>query len=270
MERNWGLLERDYIAALLERNFGIEWMKAKIADDGTPYRLQTVLACELGTQSAHGKGLAGLLETYKSIPDPRLKIQMAWHFTFDWPLDEPKVVARFLSADAPKELRVTLLQEWAKIPSGENSLDTAWMKELHERTGIGCVCLLRAIRWLWNGWHGLGRVVKTFGSQAIDDTRRGRAGLHQAKGNPRKTPRMRRFGRRLHDALNDGPDLIEMFGEGQMTRDELLDELRGKIPGSDAHSDALERAAWSQDGVGGGARRRRAVGCGVVPSERHG
>lgn len=50
----------------------------------------------------------------------------------------------------------------------------------------------------------------------------------------------------MNHALQDGPDLIELFGEGQMTRTEFLSELHRKIPESNAYPDALERDAWQR------------------------
>ena len=243
--RNWDLLERDYIPALLERKFGIDWMSRKIADEGTPYRLRKVLAQEYGTQLAQGKGLADLLECYNSIPDPRLKIQTAWHFTFEWPLDEPQVVARFLSGEAPKELRDVLLQEWTKLPNAETSWETTWMKELHERLELDAFVYSGSYGGCGMGGMDLDKSLKLSQARAsmtLDEVVRDCI----KEGKSPEDAEDEAVRSKMHDALNDGPDLIEMFGEGQMTRDELLVELRRKIPGSDAHADALERAAWSK------------------------
>lgn len=118
MGRNWHLLEREYLPALLERKFGIDWMSAKIADEEAPYRLRTALARELGREAAQGQGLAGLLKYYNSIPDPRLKILMAWDFVNEWPIEDSRVVARFLSGNVPKQLRELLIVKWKYLPYG--------------------------------------------------------------------------------------------------------------------------------------------------------
>jgi len=62
-----------------------------------------------------------------------------------------------------------------------------------------------------------------------------------------KTPeeaRREAIGNRLHQALGEGANLLELFGEGNLTRAELLDELRLQIPGSEAYPEALEQAVW--------------------------
>lgn len=247
MGRNWDLLERDYLAALLERKFGIDWMSGKIADDGTPYRLSTVLARELGMQIAQGKGLASLLDCYNSIPDPRLKIQMAWHFTFEWPLDEPTVVARFLSDEAtPKELRDVLLEQWANPQYGPSEWVVEWMTELHERLGLDAfVKSGSSYDGCGMGGMDLGELLKASEarqSMTLDELVRDCI----KKGKSPDDAVDEAVWSKMHDALNDGPDLIDRFGEGQVTREELLEALRRKIPGSDAHPDALERAVWAR------------------------
>lgn len=118
MGRNWRLLAREYLPALLSREFGTDWMSAKIADEEAPYRLRTALARELGREAAQGQGLAGLLKYYNSIPEPCLKILMASDFIQEWPLEDSRVVARFLSGNVPKQLRELLIVKWKYLPYG--------------------------------------------------------------------------------------------------------------------------------------------------------
>ena len=243
MGRNWQLLERNYLPALLERKFGIDWMKAMVGDEESPYRLRTALARELGRQAAHGHGLAGLLGYYNAIPDPRHKIDMAWAFINEWPLDDPKAVAQFLSGNVPLELRELLFEEWESRPFGENSSEEIWIRSLHKELGM----------------DPSDYTVPSFGSFGYD------AGAAMKLTEARKLMSLEEVVRdivkegknpqeaageairiKVHDALADGSNLIEMFGEGHMTREELLDEIRREIPGSDAHPEALEREVWSR------------------------
>ncbi len=49
---------------------------------------------------------------------------------------------------------------------------------------------------------------------------------------------------RISEVMNEGTDLEELYGEGRISRRELLAELTRRIPGSDAYPDLLEREAW--------------------------
>lgn len=129
LERNWLLNEREYIAALLQRKFGTDWMLGKIADAATSYRLRDTLARELGFQAAQGRGLAGLLKFYHSIPDPQLKNQLAWNFSWEWPLGDPREAARVLGDGAPKELQDLLLEQWANPQYGPSEWELKWMRD---------------------------------------------------------------------------------------------------------------------------------------------
>lgn len=243
--RNWRLLEHEHLPALLERKFGIDWMSAKIADEETPYRLRTALARELGREAAQGQGLIGLLGYYNSIPDPRLKILMAWDFVNEWPLEDSREVARFLSGNVPKELRDLLMEEWKRLPYGENSWEEVWVRDLLK--GIGLDASEYSVP-SFSGSCGLGgmnleasmKLWEARKSMTLDEVVRDciKEGSfpQDAVGEAIRT--------KLHDALADGRNLIEMFGEGQLSREEMLDELHRKIPGSDAHTDALEREVW--------------------------
>ncbi|MFM2198496.1 MAG: hypothetical protein RLZZ505_1928 [Verrucomicrobiota bacterium] len=241
MGRNWQLLEREYLPALLERKFGIDWMKAKIADEGAPYRLRTALARELGRQAAHGHGLAGLLGYYNAIPDPRQKIMMVWDFTQEWPLDDPKAVAQFLSGNVPLELRELLLEEWESRPYGKDSWEEAWIRSLHEKLGLDASDYSVPSMGFW-GMEASLKLSEARRSMSLDEVVRDC--VKEGKNPQEAAGEAIRI--KVHDALADGSNLIEMFGEGHMSREELLHEIRREIPGSDAHPDALEREVWSR------------------------
>ncbi len=49
---------------------------------------------------------------------------------------------------------------------------------------------------------------------------------------------------KVSEAMGEGTDLKELYGEGKISRAELLQELRRRIPGGDSYPDELERQAW--------------------------
>lgn len=228
MGRNWHLLEREYLPALLERKFGIDWMSAKIADEEAPYRLRTALARELGREAAQGQGLAGLLGYYNSIPDPRLKILMAWDFVNEWPIEDSREVARFLLGNVPKELRELLMENWKYLPYGENSWEEVWVRDLLEELGMDASSYVVFSPGMEYGMD-LEAVLKrqeARKSMALDEVVRDcikeGSSPQDAVGEAIRT--------KLHDALADGRNLIEMFWEGHLSRDELL--IQAFTPGN--------------------------------------
>lgn len=247
MGRNWQLLEREYLPAMLERKFGIDWMKAMVGDEESPYRLRTALARELGRQAARGHGLAGLLGHYNAIPGPRQKIMMVWDFSQEWPLDDPKVVAQFLSGNVPLELRELLLDEWKGRPYGKDSWEEAWIRSLHEELGMDASEYTVPSMAGSCGMGGMDiealmKLSEARQSMSLDEVVRDC--IKEGKAPQEAVGEAIRI--KVHDALADGSNLIEMFGEGQLSREELLDEIRREIPGSDAYPDAFEREVWSR------------------------
>jgi hypothetical protein len=239
--RNWQLLDLEYLPALLERKFGIDWMNAAIADATTPYRLRNALVRELGRQMAHGKGLDGLLTFYNSISDPRMKILMAWEFSHEWPLDDPKTVARFLKGNVPVELRELLIEHWKQLPFQDDSWEEVWVRDFLEQLGMDGSDYVAPVGW----YHGMNilesiKLQEARQSMTLDEVVNDCVKQGSSQGDAvGEAIRIK-----LHDAFGDGPDMIERFGEGQLTREELLTAIFQKIPGSDAHPDALEREVW--------------------------
>lgn len=238
--RNQHLLDVSYLPALLERKFGIEGMKSMIANEQTSYRLRTALAAQLGRQAAHGTGLESLIKYYNSIADPKLKLRMTEEFANEWPLDEPESVARILVNEAPKDLRKMLLQKWKFSYSGPESGEVMWLKDLYPRLGLeefeysdpesghGGWSEESSKRWEARQSMAFDEVVQDYMKEGISHKDAVKEAIEI----------------KLNQAMENGPDLIELFGEGQLTRAELLDELRRKVPESNAHPIALERQAW--------------------------
>ena len=52
--------------------------------------------------------------------------------------------------------------------------------------------------------------------------------------------------RKVHDWIEEGTDLRELYSENRISRQELLDQLKARIPGSAAYALELERAAWAE------------------------
>lgn len=242
MGRNWRLLGRDDLPALLERKFGIDWLNAKIADENMPCRLRTALARELGLQMAHGQRLTGLLKYYNSATCPRLRILMAWDFAQEMPHEDPESAARFLSGNVPKELRELLIEQWKYLPSGENTMEEYWVRDLLKGLGVDASdYVVPTLGGYWGMdmeasiklWEA--RKSMTFDEVVRDMIKEG-SSPEKAVGEAIRS--------KVHHALADGPNWIEMFGEGQLTREELLNEMRREIPGSDVHPDALDREVW--------------------------
>jgi hypothetical protein len=243
MRRNWRMFELGYLPELLERKFGIDWIVETAADENAPFRLRTALARELGHKSARGEGLAALLGFYSSIPDPKLKIRMAWEFSNEWPLGETGMVAQFLSGDVPRELRDVLMEQWTRLPYGEAPWEAVWLKDLHAQLGMEPYEYTESYHSCLGGgdmgdslrkWRA--REKMTF-DELLQD--------YMKEGESEQKAVEQAIWPRVQDALNSR-NLIEMFGEGQLTRVELLDQVRRQIPESDAHSDALERAVWAK------------------------
>lgn len=246
--RNWPLLENDYLPALLERKFGIAGIMVMIANEETPYRLRTSLAAELGRQTAYEAGLEDLLKYYHSIADPELRSRMTSEFSSIWPRDEPESVARILMNEAPKELRDRLVKRWVYENFGPESGEVIWLKELYPRLGLG--------EFTYSGQASFGMCGVARMSDDEESMKRWQARQLMTfdeivqdcmkEKTSQKDAVEQAISIKMNHALEDGPDLIELFGEGQMTREELLAELHRKIPESNAHPDALERDAWQR------------------------
>lgn len=242
LERNRHLQRLDYLGALLELKFGSEWLVGKITDGEIPFRLRSSLVRELGLISAHETGLAGLLGHYNSISDPQLKVQMIWNFTSEWSLGEPESVAQFLTGDVPTELRDALLKNWANPPYGPSTWELGWMRELCE--GLGPELTRKYYDPSAKPYVVFGPSIERYEarqsmtlSEAVQDVIAEGKSPEQAAGEAIRI--------KIHQALDDAGDLIEFFGEGQLTRAEFLNELSRRITESDAYPEALEREAWS-------------------------
>ena len=113
--RNWRMADDSWTTpALLEREYGREWMMRKLHDVQTPYRLRNSLALGLAQSLAWDGDLTGLIRLYQAVLEPKFKDTIAYQIGSDWPLADPAETARMLSA-APVELRNRLLGAWAPL-----------------------------------------------------------------------------------------------------------------------------------------------------------
>jgi hypothetical protein len=170
-----------------------------------------------------------------------MKMLMAWDFRQEWPLDDPKTVARFLSGNVSVELRELLIEEWKRLPYGDDSWEEFWVRELLEELGMDDSDYVAPVDMHFGmNIQELLKLQEARQSMTLDevvnDCMKQGASANDAVDEAIRI--------KLLDALGNGPDIIERFGEGQLTRDELLETLSQQIPGSDVYSDALEQEVW--------------------------
>ena len=232
--RNRGLLRDEAIPEMLEREFGAEWMITQIGDDQAPYLLRTVLASWLGQKLARDEHLDELLRHYNAIADPKLKTGLAAGFAANWPMGDTTAIARFLTDQAPFELRLQLLAEFDRgvSPFGRSS-NPEWYKKL-------CAAMNPAVP------PEDDEKPAQPGSDALPETATFddmvEAGIED--GRDREAAVERSMSSKVEQGLTEGTDLVELYGEGQISRRELLVEIARRVPGADKYPEQLERAAW--------------------------
>lgn len=81
---------------------------------------------------------------------------------------------------------------------------------------------------------------------------------HVKSGDSRENAAAAALSRKIDDAMIEGTDLEELYGEGRISRAELLEELARRIPGAENFPDALEREAWRVTSMKSDARQAAA------------
>lgn len=233
--RNRGLLRDRAIPEMLEREFGSEWMIAQIGDDLAPYPLRTVLASWLGLKLARGERLDELLRQYHAIADPKLKSELAAGFAGNWPMGDTAVIARFLADQAPVDLRRQLLAEFGRgvNPFGRDS-NPEWFKKLRAAMDPADPPEDDQKPALSSGSNALPETA-SFAEVVEADIKDG-----QDRDDAVKAAMFSKTGQ----VLTEGTDLVELYGEGRISRRELLVEFARRVPGADKYPELLERAAW--------------------------
>lgn len=234
--RNCGLLREKAIPAMLERKFGRKWMLRQIGDDGISFRLRTALTSGLGSQIAALEGFSELLQHYNLIADLRLKTTLVSGFAEAWPMDEPAVTARFLTSEAPVELRNQLLAHLERRP---NDSDHEWFEKLCDAMGPDCVPERYRKRTAPPEPERSEPLSSTASIDQVIDVR-------MKDGMPRDKAAEYAISSKLSQVMDEGTDLMELYGEGRISRRELLEELGRRVPEAESYPEALERAAWAQ------------------------
>ncbi len=247
--RNWRLLDDWYmLPALLEREFGRAWLAQQLGDEGVPYRMRHAIAHGLGTYLAWDAGLAGFLSSYQAVTDPVLRDRLWSTFTQEWPLEEPREVARILTNECPPALRNKLLDLWAP-PQGDvfqqgsfpasYRVSVEWFKQV--RDTLEPAMVPEAIRDNKCQPWWLERLEKTKPEPASLDAS---IAALLTDGQSKAKAIVQAMTRLVAQALEQNPGLAEPYVTGEATRQALLDQLRRDIPGADAYPQALEQAAW--------------------------
>jgi hypothetical protein len=251
LARSWRLLDELYTtSALLEREFGRDWMAQQLRDDKLPYRMRRTIANGLATHFAWDAGLAGFITCYQTITDPELKDRFWERFADEWRLQDPPEVARILANDCPAAVRDKLLNDWAP-PQGTFSdfsfhppdpatyVTVEWFKQV--RGALDPSLVPEAIRdneckpW----WLELLPVAKPEPA-SLDETIK--SNLTDGASKPKAIGDA--MSRMVEQAIQQTPGLAEPYLTGGATRRDLLDQLCQAIPGADAYPQALEQAAW--------------------------
>ena len=244
---NWHLLGFcDTTPALLEHEFGRDWMAQQVREDNLPYRMRRAITSGLASHLAWDAGLAGFLTCYQTIPDPELKDLFWRRFAQEWPLDDPLEVVSILTNNCPPALRDKLLHQWAppESPFSNHSLETTnvtveWFKQV--RGGLDPSLVPEAIRnneckpW-WSNPFGIALPEPKSLEEAIHSN------LTEEASKPKEIEHA--MTRMVEQAIQQNPGLAEPYLTGGATRREWLDQLRQAIPGADAYPQALEQAAW--------------------------
>lgn len=249
--RNWRLLgDWETTPALLEREFGRDWMARQVREDKLPYRMRRIIASGLASHLAWDAGLAGFLNCYQTVTDPELKDQFWRRFADEWRLEDPPEVARILTNGCPPAVRDKLLDDWAPPqgtfsdfschPPGPSAYVTVeWFKQV--RGALDPALVPEAIRDNECKPWWLEHLPMTKPEPAsLDATIK--SNLSDGASKPKVVEHA--MTRMVEQVIEQNPGLAEPYLTDGATRRDLLDQLRQAIPGADAYPQALEQAAW--------------------------
>ncbi|MEO5912900.1 MAG: hypothetical protein ABIS50_01620 [Luteolibacter sp.] len=248
LARNWKLQESEDIPLLLERKFGREWLAQQIGDDDAPYRFRNSALDAFARDLAWDGGLDGLLKAYNSIANPKMKLRLVYWFSWNWPLDDPAATARILSENVPVEMRNSLLDKWkpptdfgSSFPMNPSTpfpyMSHEWYHQLCEAMAPGSLPDK-----FWNpppGTYDDKRETVSVSPSLSDSVE-----TKMKAGGTREDAVKDTLSSMVWQAMEEGTDLGELYGEGKISRKELLEELSRRIPGSEMFPDALEGEAW--------------------------
>ncbi len=251
LSRNWSLQESEDIALLLERKFGKEWLAQQIGDEDAPFRFRNSALDVHARDLAWDGGLDDLLKTYYSISDPEMKLRLVSGFCLSWPMDDPSTTAQFLSKDMPAEMRNLLLDRWKPpIPIGfSNSsfpvnasmphpyMSHEWYDQLC--SSLDPNLIPDRFRMQTTGNYDDERETSSIPASLADSV-----DAKMKDGATREDAVRTSFPSMVGQAMDVGTDLGELYGEGEISRKELVEELSRRIPGSEVFSGELEREAW--------------------------
>ena len=246
LRRNWRLLDdRETAAFLLERQLGRKWLQATLNDASAPRRMKRMLAAGFGRSLAWNDGLAEALDQWRAIKDSGIAESMMEAFVHEWPLDDPAKVADALAAEIPKELRTKLILSWVPADRLDPFADTFWAFREGVASADWFIRLRDALPPEW-----ITEEMSAIPANEVERREPDKADLATTiadrtagAANPEYAP-MSAVRERVGEALELHPTLISQFAEGRLSRAELLEELRRKIPGVDAYPVELELTAW--------------------------
>jgi hypothetical protein len=226
------------VGAMLGSEFGEEWVHDAASSEATPYPVRLSLAIEAGRAAGMDGGVEKLLRSYERVTEPRLRGVMVQSFIGGWRLEDPVAVARFLGQTAPPELRDLMLVGW-RSPGALGSAWRDWraalLKELEVypvpayARRIAETCPLTEAPGFFDPKPPSDKPLEEYldGSEGGDGSKLADA-----------------MNWKVQDWIEEGTDLRELYCEGRISRDELLQGLTERIPGSENYPDQLERAAW--------------------------
>ena len=246
LRRNWRMLDdRETAALLLERQLGRKWLQATLNEASTPRRMKRMLAAGLGRSLAWNDGLAEALAQWRAVNDSGMAESMMEAFVHEWPLDDPSKVADALAADIPKELRTKLIQSWVPADRLDPFSDTFFVF----REGIASAdWFIRLREALPKEW--ITEDLSEISADEVKNREPDKADLSTTvaerisrAANPEYAPTSV-VREKVDEAFKLHPTIIGQFAEGRLSKEQLLAELRRKIPGADAYPVELELTAW--------------------------
>lgn len=230
LSRNWKLQGTSYLSSLLERRFGKEWLKQQVLSDESPYRLRKILAERLGQNLGWDSGLEGFMDVYDSIPDSRLKLQLTNAFSYSWPKESPEATSKFLKERVSPELRDYLLSSWSPMNFG-CGMGGSFIPMPESAAG----------NWLDQVKQAISPEPAPLEVAVPDEPV-----LPAIQDDSDEDEFLSSLSSKVSIAIDEGSDLVELFSEGKISRENLLSELTLRIPGSEAYPNKLSRIAWEK------------------------